>query len=207
MTKNQFSINKYEVGKRIKGLRTSKGMTLEQFGELFNPPASKSIVSRWEAGKSIPSNERLKVISDKFEVTTIYLLYGKYMLRDIHVMPENKKKETVDSINELAESIPREFREGFAQKLDNLEASKLSITEGALISQTLTFISNYRDINEGEFINTFLAIFSELNKMYNDYNNEQLETYEIKELNFLKNDIEEMFLTLIDELFQQFLNN
>lgn len=65
------------TGERIRSLRTSRGMTLEQFGELFDPPASKSIVSRWEAGKSIPSNERLKNLSDKFKISTNYLLYGK----------------------------------------------------------------------------------------------------------------------------------
>lgn len=83
MTKNQVSIDKYEVGKRIKTLRLSKGMTLEQFGELFDPQASKSIVSRWESGKSMPSNERLRIISDELDISMRYLLYGEKTVAEI----------------------------------------------------------------------------------------------------------------------------
>lgn len=79
------NLNKKEIGARIKSIRTSRGLTLEKFGELFSKKASKSIVSRWESGKSIPNNERLKEISDIFDVSTMYLLYGKKTIYDIPV--------------------------------------------------------------------------------------------------------------------------
>lgn len=49
------------IGERIKDIRLNKGMTLEEFGKLFN--ASKSIVYRWENGTSFPNPERLKAIA------------------------------------------------------------------------------------------------------------------------------------------------
>lgn len=38
-------INKIAVGARIREIRLARGMTLEEFGNLFS--ASKSIASRW----------------------------------------------------------------------------------------------------------------------------------------------------------------
>ena len=49
-------------GNRIKKIRLNLGKTQEEFGQLFEPPASKSAVSRWEAGGS-PSKNRLKKIA------------------------------------------------------------------------------------------------------------------------------------------------
>lgn len=74
---NNDKIDKKAVGKRIKALRTQKGLTMEQFGGLFSPPASKSIVSRWEKGQSIPSNDRIKKISEEYNLPTFSLLYGE----------------------------------------------------------------------------------------------------------------------------------
>lgn len=114
-------VNKREVGKRIKAIRTSKGMTLELFGQIFDPVASKSIVSRWESGKSIPSNKRIKTISDKFGVSTMYLLYGdktafdypqsQYleMLKDYEINPEKvssiQKNTNIEIINNFNNSM------------------------------------------------------------------------------------------------------
>lgn len=75
--------DKLEVGKRIRSLRNKNGLTLEEFGQIFDPPASKSIVSRWESGKSIPSSNRIKEISDHFKVSAFYLLYGRKTIDDI----------------------------------------------------------------------------------------------------------------------------
>lgn len=51
-------------GKNIKLIRINLGLTMQQFGELLNPVASKSIVSRWESGVSLPNAKRLKQIAD-----------------------------------------------------------------------------------------------------------------------------------------------
>lgn len=67
-------INKNAVGARIREIRLAKGLTLEEFGNLFS--ASKSIASRWEKGKSIPNNIRIKAIANMANISVQELLYG-----------------------------------------------------------------------------------------------------------------------------------
>lgn len=52
----------YIIGQRIKNIRLSRGMTLEEFGVLFS--AGKGLVSRWERGISTPNPKRLKNIAE-----------------------------------------------------------------------------------------------------------------------------------------------
>ncbi len=54
-----MEINKIEVGRRIQSIRQELGLTLNDFGIKIDN-ADRSIVSRWERGISLPSNERLK---------------------------------------------------------------------------------------------------------------------------------------------------
>lgn len=85
-----MDINKEDVGKRIYMIRKSLGDTMKEFGNrIGNPPASDSIVSRWEKGKSLPNNERLKKIAELGKTSVEYLLTGKE-LRDLkgNLMPE-----------------------------------------------------------------------------------------------------------------------
>ncbi|WP_405076309.1 helix-turn-helix domain-containing protein [Ligilactobacillus acidipiscis] len=60
----------------IRSTRAKLHKTQEEFGKLFNPPAAKSIVSRWENGTSSPSNERLIAISKLSGFSVEELLYG-----------------------------------------------------------------------------------------------------------------------------------
>lgn len=66
---------KISVGQRINKIRLSKGMTMEEFGNLLS--TSKSIVYRWEIGKSVPAPERLKTIAKIADISVDTLLYGK----------------------------------------------------------------------------------------------------------------------------------
>lgn len=70
----KINIDKKAVGQRIKYIRLNKGMTLEEFGKLFD--TSKSIVQRWENGVSLPNKERLKAICKTFDKTLIEILYN-----------------------------------------------------------------------------------------------------------------------------------
>lgn len=67
-------IDKTLVGQKIKDIRLSKGMTLEEFGKMFG--ASKSNVRSWEIGLSLPNPKRLKAIADFAGITVQYLLEG-----------------------------------------------------------------------------------------------------------------------------------
>ena len=63
------------MGKRIKAIRESLGKSQSEFGKLFNPPAPKSAVSRWEHGGS-PNNKRLSDIAELGGISVAELIYG-----------------------------------------------------------------------------------------------------------------------------------
>ena len=73
---------KIEVGNRINQIRLSKGDTLEEFGIRIarvlnvssNKAPSKSNVSKWEAGSSLPNKARLKAIADIGDMSVDELL-------------------------------------------------------------------------------------------------------------------------------------
>lgn len=63
------------LGLRIKSIRENLGKNQSEFGELFNPPAPKSAVSRWEHGGS-PNKKRLAEIAKLGGMTVDELIYG-----------------------------------------------------------------------------------------------------------------------------------
>lgn len=67
-------INKKEVGERIRKIRFSKGLTLEQFGNLLN--ADKSNVRKWEIGFTLPNKKRQLDIAKLGKISVNELLYG-----------------------------------------------------------------------------------------------------------------------------------
>lgn len=69
------NINLKEVGRRIKAIRQDRGFSQQEFGEKLTN-ANKSLVSRWENGKNLPNNERLKSIAEIGDMTVEELLYG-----------------------------------------------------------------------------------------------------------------------------------
>nr|DAF27049.1 MAG TPA: helix-turn-helix domain protein [Caudoviricetes sp.] len=73
------NINKECVGARIREIRLSKGMTLEEFGKLFE--ASKGSAQGWEVGRNTPNPGRLKKIAEFANISVQDLLHGvkRYM--------------------------------------------------------------------------------------------------------------------------------
>lgn len=67
-------INKKEVGERIRKIRFSKCLTLEQFGNLFH--AVKSNVQSWENGSCLPNKKRQLAIAKLGKISVNELLYG-----------------------------------------------------------------------------------------------------------------------------------
>lgn len=70
----EIYIDKKQVGQRIKDIRLEKGMTLEEFGKIFN--ATKGNVLKWEKGRNLPNKERLRKIADLAGITVQKLLEG-----------------------------------------------------------------------------------------------------------------------------------
>lgn len=64
-----------ELGNRIKQIRLNLGKSQEEFGRLFDPPAPKSAVSRWEHGGN-PNKTRLKKISELGHIPLNELIHG-----------------------------------------------------------------------------------------------------------------------------------
>ncbi len=62
----------WDMGERIKKLRTSKGYTQQQLAKRLN--VTKSLISAYENGQRAPSYEVLIGISSIFKVSTDYLL-------------------------------------------------------------------------------------------------------------------------------------
>lgn len=62
------------VGRRIREERLKLGLTSDEFGKLFTPPASKGTISKWENGSYLPNNERLKQIANLGNITVDELL-------------------------------------------------------------------------------------------------------------------------------------
>lgn len=103
---------KKELGQRIKSIRIELGKNMKEFGELFTPKASDSIVSRWERGISAPTPERLNRISEIGGVSVRFLLTG---------LPDDFE-DFYDTFRELAETTIKEnnkiMDEVFHQYLD-----------------------------------------------------------------------------------------
>ena len=122
-----------EVGNRIKDIRLSLGLTMEEFGKLFDEPAAQSIISRWEVGKSVPNANRLKKIAELGDTTVQELLkeddyinvgYAIKELRDsyretqqqfadrigisksyVSELESNKRSISVRTLNQIAEKL------------------------------------------------------------------------------------------------------
>lgn len=62
------------VGKNIKRLRLSQGMTQDAFAEKMF--VTRQTISNWETGKTQPDLETLSAISDLFQVEPTELIYG-----------------------------------------------------------------------------------------------------------------------------------
>lgn len=70
----------YSLAQKIKEIRLQTGMTGEQFGNKFNPIATKSSVSKWEQGLNRPNSKRLKRIAELGNTTVDELLKSEYRI-------------------------------------------------------------------------------------------------------------------------------
>lgn len=91
------------VGQRIKTIRISLGLTMKQFGKMFSPEASDSIVSRWERGVSVPNNRRIKQIAELGDVSVKYILTGEDVIT-ISTSEYERLKKIENKFNELSKS-------------------------------------------------------------------------------------------------------
>ena len=92
------------VGNKIRSIRMNLGMTQEEFGNLFN--ATRSNVSKWERGSSLPNKTRLKAIADIGDVSVDELLYSDTDFRKLQKIKEKIiKAYKLEDINEVFEYL------------------------------------------------------------------------------------------------------
>lgn len=60
------------LGEKIKRIRKDKGLTMEEFGKIFN--TSKGAVNNWEKGRNLPNKANLKSVADLAGITVDELL-------------------------------------------------------------------------------------------------------------------------------------
>lgn len=92
-------IDKKLLGQRIKQIRQELGENLEVFGERFDPPANRSLVSAWENGRYIPNGERLRIIADLANISV------KELLLPSSQSLEQYAKDKIDEIVMHAQSV------------------------------------------------------------------------------------------------------
>lgn len=155
-------IDKKAVGQRIKEIRLKKGMTLEEFGGLFN--AGKGLVSRWENGLSTPTPDRLKQIAKVGDRTVEELLYGNRFFyiadRITERLPKEKKYLTghipvyviLDIITEL---------DRYGISLSDMEAID------AIIDNSMEKIDKDFDDTTMRFVQTIKYNWDIASKIYN----------------------------------------
>lgn len=69
-----YSFSSDSLGKRIKELRESRGITQEQLAEILS--IGTNMVSCYERGVHVPSNKIIAQMCGYFSVSSDYLLYG-----------------------------------------------------------------------------------------------------------------------------------
>lgn len=119
-------INKKDVGNRIKIFRKELGLSMKEFGSRLDSKASDSIVSRWERGISLPSNDRLKNIAKLANISVEELLYGderNYINPLITNIAANKYDITIGNDSDMVNHI---FNRLNSYSYDSTEASLYS---------------------------------------------------------------------------------
>lgn len=72
-----FEVDTKDVGVRIKNIRHSLDLNLEQFASLIDRTANRSTVRNWENGMNLPKATRLVKIARLGNITVDYLLTGE----------------------------------------------------------------------------------------------------------------------------------
>ena len=152
------------------------GKSQEEFGEMFNPPAPKSAVSRWEHGGS-PNKKRIKKIAELGNISVDYLLngsidqsiaesrseYEELLEKAINnkLSSEDRKRinelklETSTMWHKIAQPMETEEDENdaYIYEFVNFESKKLSKTDKLLYGKYIDLvnqISNFPNSDEAK---------------------------------------------------------
>ena len=148
------------IGSRIRSIRQAKGMTLEEFGNLFS--ASKSIASRWEKGISIPNADRLKSIAKIGDTTVEELLHGnkEQFIRQTAIELIRQYREDIRNGAPGKEAYLERYGEELSKRIVNLNLDYLLEVDRDRVADAIqesidTHIENAYTSPEDYFNSTF----------------------------------------------------
>jgi transcriptional regulator with XRE-family HTH domain len=135
MNNNEF--HKKRIGSRIRVIRNELGLTMKEFGKRFDPPASDSIVSRWERGINLPNEERLKRVSELGDISMFYLTTGKKAIADL---TDDEKKEAVQSVGDVFEQYNQIIKDDVKNDIKQLLDTELTFVETMYLDNMLRYL-------------------------------------------------------------------
>lgn len=166
------------LGKRIKAIRVKLGKSQAEFGELFDPPAPKGAVSRWEHGGG-PNKKRLKKIADLGNVSVDYLINGSRLSnKEIRSLIDKAKaglindedrqkmvEASIDKRTELADTVDelKALSLNQAKKQEKLiDEHPLSVLDLLIYADFLTLFNRVRLYGSKEQQGAFAGIITAL---------------------------------------------
>lgn len=147
-------MQKRMVGQRIRNIRQELGMTLEEFGKLFN--AGKSNVRKWEVGSSLPNPERLKAIA-KIGNTTVEELIN------VDIDYQNFKKLLIEKDPDIKKLILSKLSDLPYENYKTYNEEYIFSRSGEKILDLISLILCLETPNDKEEFTDF-----ELSKVYNE---------------------------------------
>lgn len=151
MSKEKRNENKV-IGSRIRHIRETKGLSMKEFGELFDPIASKGVVSNWENGYNLPNAERQKRIAELGGISVDELLRGTPIERSVDKLLEASENFSTDEKLLYALNMLKEFS-GMNEALDKVIAE----TSNEEHRKNLIVTSERQKDIVGAFFNTLLT--------------------------------------------------
>ena len=171
----KLHVDKKKVGLRIRRIRNSLNLTLEEFGKIFSSDvnnklnAGKSNVSTWERGDSLPNKQRIEIIAKKGNMSVNELLYGsidEFLDNNLVSILEYKTGNAISSSEEY--SIAR-------------QQFKKWLEERNITLENIDYVYDYIDQNIATW-NSWNVDIEYLKTMENIKSNMQKETYKLVEL-------------------------
>src|SRR5699024_3121225 len=135
MKNNEF--NKNKIASRIRIIRKDLGLTMKEFGRKFDPPASDSIVSRWERGVNLPNEERLKKIAELGGISMFYLTTGNKAIADL---TDEERMEAAQGLRDSMKKHKEDMQFNLKKDIENLLSSDMNFVETNYLNIMLRFL-------------------------------------------------------------------
>ncbi|MCD5088516.1 helix-turn-helix domain-containing protein [Enterococcus hirae] len=171
--------NNIDVGKRIKYIRETLGMTLDAFGKAIGG-APKSTISTWESGRNLPNKKNMEKIATIGNTTIDWIKWGNLEEYIVKFLESKGYVSYISTFQETPHNIYLQLVENYSKqyKLDKdyelLDRFILSLFKKdylpkfhnyvtKLVEKNLAqFLNNNHSITNQTFENKFFSNLSEL---------------------------------------------